>query len=72
MRLIDLPVASYIGADIVTGDWRPLNFERSPFHFPRPVELLNEGCTEAGGLFRDKCLGVWQTAELAGLPFLAG
>jgi hypothetical protein len=61
-----------LNEDIVTGDWRPLNLERSPFHFPRPVELLNEGCTEAGGLFRDKCLGVWQTAELAGLPFLAG
>jgi hypothetical protein len=60
-----------VNEDIVTGDWRPLSFQRSPFHFPLPGELLNEGCTEAGGLFIDKSLGVWETAELAGLPFLA-
>lgn len=56
--------------DIVTGDWRPLDLERSPFHFPQPLELLNEGCTEGGGLFADKSLGVWQTDKLIGLAFL--
>jgi hypothetical protein len=57
--------------EIVTGDWRPLDLERDPFGFPAPLELLNERCTEGGGLFGDKSLGLWRTADLAGLPFLA-
>jgi hypothetical protein len=57
--------------EIVTGDWRPLDLERDPFGFPAPFELLNERCTEGGGLFGDKSLGLWRTADLAGLPFLA-
>jgi hypothetical protein len=57
--------------DIVTGDWRVLNLERPPFAFPRPLQLLNEGCSEAGGLFGDKSLGLWRTEDLAGLPFHA-
>jgi hypothetical protein len=60
----------YVNEDIVTGDWRPLNLERAPFDFPPPVELLNERCTEVAGVFADKSLGVWRTAELTGLPFL--
>ncbi len=50
--------------DIVTGDWRPLNLERAPFHFPAPARLLNEGCTEGGGRFADKSLGLWRVADL--------
>ena len=50
--------------DIVTGDWRPLNLERAPFNFPPPVELLREDCTEQGGLFRDKSLGLWRVEAL--------
>jgi hypothetical protein len=57
--------------DIVTGDWRPLNLERAPFHFPAPGVLLNEGCSEAGGIFADKSLGLWRTRELRDLPFIA-
>jgi hypothetical protein len=47
------------------GDWRALNFERAPFSWGTPVELLNENCTEAGGGWRDKSLGVWRLAEIA-------
>lgn len=50
--------------DIVTGDWRPLNLERAPFHFPPPARLLNEGCTEGDGRFADKSLGLWRVADL--------
>jgi hypothetical protein len=57
-----------INEDIVTGDWRPLNLEREPFGFPAPSELLNEGCSEAGGLFADKSLGLWQPEQLTNLP----
>lgn len=56
--------------DIVTGDWRPLNLERPPFEFPTPAAVLNEHCTEGGGAFADKSLGLWRTDELRDLPFL--
>ena len=47
-------------ADCEDGDWRALNFEREPFDWGPPVELVNENCTEAGGGWRDKSLGVWR------------
>jgi SAM-dependent methyltransferase len=53
--------------DCEDGDWRALNFERAPFSWGAPVELLNENCTEAGGGWRDKSLGVWPLAEIGGL-----
>jgi hypothetical protein len=60
-----------VNEDIVTGDWRPLNLELAPFGFPPPFGLVNERCSEAGGLFADKSLGLWRVAELSDLPFLA-
>jgi hypothetical protein len=48
-----------VNGDCEDGDWRALNFERGPFNWGAPVELLNENCIEAGGGWRDKSLGVW-------------
>lgn len=53
--------------DIRTGDWRPLDLERAPFDWLPPVELINEGCTEGGGLFADKSLGLWRVTDLPDL-----
>ena len=53
--------------DIVTGDWRPINLEIPPFSFPRPLELLSEGCTEQNGAFADKALGLWSVGDLPDL-----
>jgi 2-polyprenyl-3-methyl-5-hydroxy-6-metoxy-1,4-benzoquinol methylase len=52
--------------DCEDSDWRALNFERAPFGWGPPVELVNENCTEAGGGWRDKSLGVWRLAEIGG------
>jgi Methyltransferase domain len=52
--------------DCEDGDWRALNFERAPFDWGPPLELLNENCLEAGGGWRDKSLGVWRLAEIGG------
>ena len=49
--------------DITTGDWRVLNMERPPFNLPAPLRLINEHCTEGGGRFRDKSLGLWTVTE---------
>ena len=56
--------------DIVTGDWRVIDLERAPFHLPVPMRMLEEGCTEGGGVFADKSLGLWRTEDLRDLPFL--
>lgn len=50
--------------DIVTGGWRPLNLEKEPFNFPKPLYFLNEGCTEMDGIFADKSLGLWKIEDL--------
>ena len=50
--------------DCEDGDWRALNFERKPLSCRPPVELVNENCTEAGGGWRDKSLGVWRLARI--------
>lgn len=44
--------------------WRPLNMQVSPFDFPRPLILLNEGCTEGKGRYASKSLGLWRLDDL--------
>ncbi len=50
--------------DIVTGDWRNINLELPPFNFPRPIQLINEKCSEHGGRYPDKSLGLWEVSSL--------
>ena len=51
--------------DIATsGDWRPLNLQIAPISFPKPLRLINEGCTEYHNQFMDKSLGLWRLADL--------
>lgn len=50
--------------DILTGEWRPINFELPPFNLPRPLKLINEHCTEGGGRYADKSLGLWKLADI--------
>ncbi len=45
--------------DIVTGNWRPLNFELPPFNFKQPLFIINEQCEEGNGTFKDKSLALW-------------
>jgi len=48
--------------------WRTLNLVLPPFNFPEPIELFNENCSEGGGLYGDKCVGVWRLQELPLVP----
>ena len=45
-----------INFDIETGDWRPINLQKSPFNFPKPIEIIIEKCTEGNGKSYDKAL----------------
>lgn len=51
--------------DCEDADWRPLNLERPPFSWGKPVHVLVEGCTEDEGLWADKSLGVWELEKIA-------
>jgi hypothetical protein len=52
--------------DIEDADWRPLNFEQPPLHWPAPFKLINERCTEADGAYADKSLALWRLGDLPG------
>ena len=68
-----LIVTTFVGdrpnPDIVNGQWRPLNLQRPPFSFPRPLALVDEQCHHTGGIYADKRLGLWRFNDLA--PALA-
>jgi hypothetical protein len=44
--------------EIVTGDWRPINWRIMPFHFPEPVAVIEENQG------RGRQLAVWESASL--------
>ena len=50
--------------DILTGQWRALNFECAPFFFPKPIKIIVEGCTEGNGIYQDKSLGLWRLQDV--------
>lgn len=50
--------------DIPTGKWRTLNMEKPPLSLPKPLQIINEGCTENDGIFSDKAMGLWAIAEI--------
>jgi len=50
--------------DIETGQLRPLNFRKSPFYFPNPIQIINEECTENDNIYCDKSLGLWNINDI--------
>lgn len=50
--------------DLGDGFWRPLNKQIAPFNFPKPLEIINEGCTEGNNEFTDKSLGLWRLQDI--------
>jgi|SRR3989344_5201491 len=50
--------------NIITGYWRPINLEKTPFNFPKPILMINERCTEGNGAYKDKCMGLWKIKDL--------
>ncbi|HEX8528531.1 MAG TPA: class I SAM-dependent methyltransferase [Cytophagales bacterium] len=44
---------------------RALNLERFPFYFPKPLRVINEGCTEGEGEYADKSLALWRLKDIS-------
>ena len=70
----------HTNGEIPTGSWQPLNLQAAPFHFPTPLDVVDERCTHTGGIYRDKRLALWDLPSLRlpsvrlpslRLPFLA-
>jgi hypothetical protein len=53
-----------VNHDIVTGQWRPLNLQVAPFLFPKPLRIVNEQCSEGGGVYGDKSLALWRIEDI--------
>jgi hypothetical protein len=53
-----------VNTEVKWSGWRPLNLEAAPFSFPKAVRTIEEGCTEEGGAYADKSIGVWALADL--------
>lgn len=51
--------------DIITGGWYPFNLQIAPFFFPKPIRIINEGCTQSKSSYADKSLGLWLIDDLA-------
>lgn len=50
--------------DITTGQWYPIHLQMAPFDFPPPLVVINEGCTENGGIYSDKSIALWRISEI--------
>lgn len=50
--------------NVEDGDWRPLDFESTPFSLPKPILTIVEECEEEGGSYADKSLCAWRVSDL--------
>lgn len=48
--------------DILTGKWRPLNLQRPPFNFPKPIYIVNERHPKTK--YKDKSLALWKITNI--------
>ena len=46
--------------DIITGAWFPINLEKFPFYFPKPLMRIEEECTEYDRAYIDKAMALWE------------
>jgi hypothetical protein len=50
--------------DIESGDFRPVNLCRAPFHLPAPLRVLSEDSELGDGAFRDRAMALWRLSEI--------
>jgi hypothetical protein len=50
--------------DLPVGGWQTVNFQIPPFNLPEPSRLVVEHCSEGGGAYADKSLGLWHLPSL--------
>jgi len=48
----------------LTGTWRALNFQKPPFNFPEPIEIIHEKSNYRAEKYGDKSLALWKLSDL--------
>lgn len=51
--------------DIESGDFRPVNLCRAPFHLPEPQRVVVEDSELGDGAFRDRAMALWRLSYVA-------
>ena len=51
--------------NIITGQWRPINLQISPFNLLEPIKIIDEKYTGECGKFSDKSLGLWKLDDIS-------
>lgn len=54
--------------NIITGQWRKLNFELFPFYFKKPLLVIDEKYTKKGNKYADKSMCLWEVKTII-IPF---
>jgi len=54
--------------NIITGQWRKLNFEIFPFYFKKPLLIIDEKYTKKGHKYSDKTMSLWKISDIK-IPF---
>lgn len=52
-------------ADIVSGDYHPVNLCAPPFSLPAPLEIIGEDSRLAEGRLRDRAMALWTSDQIA-------
>ena len=50
--------------DIITGQWRKLNFEFAPFSFEKPLYSIDEKYTMKGDNYSDKMMILYKVSDI--------
>lgn len=54
--------------NIITGQWRKLNFQLFPFYFKKPLLVIDEKYTKKGDKYADKSMCLWKIKDIS-IPF---
>ena len=62
--LLTTSFTDHDNVDMFIGGWRPINLCKEPFNLPKPIQIINEGCTEDNGIYKDKSMYLWQIKDI--------
>jgi len=51
--------------NIITGAWLPINLQNFPFYFRKPLEIIEEDCTEDDRAYIDKSIALWEIRRIS-------
>jgi SAM-dependent methyltransferase len=51
--------------NIITGAWFPINLQNFPFYFRKPLEIIEEDCTEDDRAYIDKSIALWEIRRIS-------